>query len=122
MVYSILSWNTENTFICGYGLSVNLSVYIIIADPDVTIAVSHTLEPDTNSGDYILTVYFSLQRHDPLLLASIVGFDINHFKVGNRGLPVDFDRVDVHTAENEVAYVTYVRSYSDQLKMKVVLE
>ena len=80
------------------------------------------MEPDTNSGDYILTVYFSLQRHDPLLLASIVGFIINHFKVGNRGLPVDFDEVDVHTAENKVAYVTYVRSYSDQLKMKVVLE
>ena len=59
-----------------------------------------------NSGDYNLTVYFSLQRHDPLLLASIVGFTISHFKINSNGRPEDFTRVDVHTAENKVAYVT----------------
>ena len=50
-----------------------------VTDFKETVAISHTLEPDMNTGIYNFTLYISLLRHDPLLLAGVVFFDVNLF-------------------------------------------
>ena len=77
-------------------------VKFIITDTDLTtVVVNHTLEPDVYTGIYNLTIYISLLTHDPLLLASILGIQVNHFKpVGIR--PEDFVEEEISTSENMV--------------------
>ena len=55
-----------------------------------------------NTGIYNFTVYFAIPRRDPLLLATVLSFTVTHFKRGDRNLPVDFTRVEVHPIENQV--------------------
>ena len=55
-----------------------------------------------HSGIYNLTVFFSLLKHDPLLLATIIRFSVTQSKLGDSIYPVDFTRVDIHPAENTV--------------------
>ena len=87
-------------WLCVVGLAYVAVICVnctVITDPDETLAVNHTLEPDMYSGIYNFTAYISLLKHDPLLLASIL-----HFKTNQRGLPTDLTRAEVNPAENVV--------------------
>ena len=53
------------------------------------------------SGVYTLTVYVSLLRHDPLLLASITNFHFNLIRLESNQ-PTVYDRDTLTTTENKV--------------------
>ena len=54
------------------------------------------------SGVYTLTVYVSLLRHDPLLLASITNFHFNLIRILESNQPTVYDRETLITTENKV--------------------
>lgn len=54
------------------------------------------------SGVYTLTVYVSLLRHDPLLLASITNFHFNLIRILESNQPTVYDRETLTTTENKV--------------------
>ena len=54
------------------------------------------------SGVYTLTVYVSLLRHDPLLLASITNFHFNLIRILESGQQIVQDRDTLTTTENKV--------------------
>lgn len=67
----------------------------IVTDTDV-LAVNYTLELDVYSGIYNLTVYISLLRDDPLLFASINGFNVRLFS------QPPSESIDLSVADNKV--------------------
>ena len=49
---------------------------------EALLLLNHTLIQDKYTGDYNVTVYLSLQRHDPLLLASLLSYTVTLFSFG----------------------------------------
>lgn len=72
---------------------------IVITVPTEIPAISYTLEPDVNSGLYNFTLYISILRRDPLLLASIKSFEV---LIVNSSKPTRFSRHPIVFIENKV--------------------
>ena len=53
--------------------------------PTEILAIDQTLEPDMYSGIYNFTVYIALLRHEPLLLASVLGFRVRLNEISENG-------------------------------------
>lgn len=51
---------------------------------ETLLLLNQTLIQDNYTGDYNVTVYLSLQRHDPLLLASLISYTVILFEVKSR--------------------------------------
>ena len=71
----------------------------IVADPPINFAIDHLSKADVHTGIYNFTVYISLLRHDPLLLATINGFRIL-LSFEDRLLPTETE--EVVSVENKV--------------------
>ena len=71
----------------------------VVTDPPLNFEIDHMIKADVDSGIYNFTVYISLLRHDPLLLATILGFRIQLF-YQDRSLPPESKEVD--KVENKV--------------------
>ena len=71
----------------------------ILTDPPINFAIDHMVNADVFSGINNVTVYISLLRRDPLLLARINGFRILLFYVG-QSLPPENEEVNI--VENKV--------------------
>lgn len=81
-----------------------LCVSNVATDPREVVAVNHTLEADKYSAAYTLTVYVSLLKRDPLLLASIESFQFILLRLLETGQPVVHDSNTTTTTENKVHY------------------
>ena len=68
----------------------------IVTVPTETLAIDQTLELDMYSGTYNFTVYIALLRHEPLLLASINGYEVRLIS------SVLSDPIEVNTVNNKV--------------------
>ena len=71
----------------------------VVTDPPLNFEIDHMIKADVDSGIYNFTVYISLLRRDPLLLATINGFTIQLLDE-DRSLPPESK--DVNSVENKV--------------------
>ncbi|XP_065897353.1 uncharacterized protein [Dysidea avara] len=72
---------------------------ITLQYPTEILLLSQTPIQDKYTGDYNITLYLSLQRHDPLLLASLISYGVTIFRFGI-------------LASNEVKILDNVSNYS----------
>ena len=54
----------------------NIVHLVYHTDPEEILLLSQTQIQDKYTGDYNITLYLSLQRHDPLLLASLISYTV----------------------------------------------
>ena len=78
----------------------------VSTDPREVVAVDHVLEADMYSAAYTLTVYVSLLRRDPLLLASILNFQFTLIRILESGQPIIHTSNTTTTTENKVHYLS----------------
>ena len=60
----------------------NIVHLVYLTDPTEILLLSQTPIQDKYTGDYNITLYLSLQRHDPLLLASLISYGVTIFRFG----------------------------------------
>ena len=99
--------NAHEWNLCVYTVHIAIAYLIFVIDPSEAPVINYILEPNVYSGIYNFTVYISLRRQDPLLLATLRGFQVLLNKIDDRGFPIPFDDNDVNREDNKVIKQLY---------------